>query len=116
VGVLVLILFAVPMAERKNAERRHKSAANPAAVLRAVIGNASRVSAAGVVRDLPELFYYAGVDVDSYGEFGLPKLAATRGGHWVGDFRSRKISGIFHDQKIYPRGFSPGRTDQAANA
>jgi hypothetical protein len=81
--VVLTLLFAVPMAARKNAERRKKSAANVSAEIREVIGNATRVSAAGLVRDLPELFYYANVDVDNYGEFGLPQLAAAPGGHWV---------------------------------
>jgi 4-amino-4-deoxy-L-arabinose transferase-like glycosyltransferase len=82
-GIALLLLFALPMAERKNAERRRKSAMVPAAKLREVIGNAARVSAAGVVRDMPELFYYAGVDVDSYGEFGLSNLVANASGHWI---------------------------------
>jgi 4-amino-4-deoxy-L-arabinose transferase-like glycosyltransferase len=81
--ILLILVFAVPMAVRKNAERRKKSAANVSAEIRSVIGNATRVSAAGLVRDLPELFYYANVDVDNYGEFGLPQLAAAGGGHWV---------------------------------
>jgi len=78
-AVLLLLLFAIPMAARKNAERQRKSAANGAVQLRAVIGNATRVSAAGLVRDLPELFYYAKVDVDSYSVTGLPELVAQRG-------------------------------------
>jgi 4-amino-4-deoxy-L-arabinose transferase-like glycosyltransferase len=81
--VVLILLFAIPMAARKNAERRRKSAANVSGEIRSIIGNASRVSAAGLVRDLPELFYYANVDVDNYGEFGLPQLANARGGHWV---------------------------------
>jgi 4-amino-4-deoxy-L-arabinose transferase-like glycosyltransferase len=110
VVVLLLILFAIPMAERKNAERRRKSAKNPAVKLREVIGNASRVSAAGVVRDLPELFYYAGVNVDSYGEFGLPQLAATRGGHWVVISENEKYPAYSTIKKYIPHAFPRGIT------
>jgi hypothetical protein len=108
--VVLLLLLAVPMGERKNAERRRKSAKNPAVVLRAVIGNAPRVSAAGVVRDLPELFYYAGVDVDAYGEFGLPQLAAVRGGHWVVISENEKYPAYSTIKKYIPGAFPRGIT------
>jgi 4-amino-4-deoxy-L-arabinose transferase-like glycosyltransferase len=108
--VLLLVLFAIPMAERKNAERRRKSAKNPAVVLRQLIGNSARVSAAGVVRDLPELFYYANVDVDSYGEFGLPQLAAARGGHWVVISENEKYPAYSTIKKYIPGAFPRGIT------
>lgn len=83
VMVVLLLLVALPMAQRKNLQRQLKSAKNGSLQLRAIIGNSRRVSAAGLVKDLPELFYYAHVDVDSYSRSGLAKLAAARGGHWV---------------------------------
>jgi 4-amino-4-deoxy-L-arabinose transferase-like glycosyltransferase len=83
VTVLLVMLLAMPMGERKNVERRKKSASNASAALRQVIGNSPRVLAAGMVRDMPEVFFYANVDAQSFGEFGLLKLAETRGGHWV---------------------------------
>jgi 4-amino-4-deoxy-L-arabinose transferase-like glycosyltransferase len=106
--VIMLLLFALPMAARKNAERRRKSAANASTALRAAIGNATRVSAAGVVRDLPELFYYAKVDVDSYGEFGLPQLVAVRGGHWVVISENEKYPAYSTIMKYIPGAFPRG--------
>jgi len=106
--VILLLLFAIPMAARKNAERRTKSAKTPAAKLREVIGSASRVSAAGVVRDLPELFYYAHVDVDSYGEFGLPKLVATARGHWVVISENESYPAYSTIMKYIPKAFPQG--------
>jgi 4-amino-4-deoxy-L-arabinose transferase-like glycosyltransferase len=108
--VVLLLLLAVVMGERKNAERRRKSSANAAAQLRGVIGDASRVSAAGVVRDLPELFYYAGVDVDSYGEFGLPRLCAARGGHWVVISENERYPAYSTIKKYIPGAFPRGIT------
>jgi 4-amino-4-deoxy-L-arabinose transferase-like glycosyltransferase len=108
--VVLLLLLAIPMGERKNAERRRKSAKNPAVVLRQVIGNAPRVSAAGVVRDLPELFYYADVDVDAYGELGLPQLAAARGGHWVVISENEKYPAYSTINKNIPGAFPKGIT------
>jgi 4-amino-4-deoxy-L-arabinose transferase-like glycosyltransferase len=106
----LLVLLAIPMAERKNAERRRKSSATAATQLRGIIGTASRVSAAGVVRDLPELFYYAGVDVDSYGEFGLPKLCAARGGHWVVISENERYPAYSTIRKYIPAAFPRGIT------
>ena len=108
--VILLLLFAIPMAARKNIERRTKSARTPAARLREVIGDAARVSAAGVVRDLPELFYYAHVDVDSYGEFGLPKLVATARGHWVVISENESYSAYSTIVKFIPKAFPRGVT------
>ncbi len=102
VVVVLLLLFSLPMAARKNAEKRRKSAANASATLRKAIGNAGEVSAAGVVRDLPELFYYAHVKVKSYGEFGLPQLAAERGGHWVVISENEKYPAYSTIQKYIP--------------
>jgi 4-amino-4-deoxy-L-arabinose transferase-like glycosyltransferase len=104
--VILLICFAMTMGERKNAERRKKSAKNPAVVLRQVIGDAKIVSAGGLVRDLPELFYYTGVDVHAYGEFGLPKLADSRGGCWVvvSENENQQASAII--KKYITRGFT----------
>jgi 4-amino-4-deoxy-L-arabinose transferase-like glycosyltransferase len=107
VVVVLLLLFAFPMAARKNAERQRKSAKNPAAQLRSIIGNSPRVSAAGVVRDLPELFYYAGVDVDSYGEFGLPRLVQHRG-HWVVISQGEKYPAYTTILKYIPKAFPRG--------
>jgi 4-amino-4-deoxy-L-arabinose transferase-like glycosyltransferase len=110
VGVVaLLLLFALPMAARKNAERIRKSAKAPAAKLREDIGDARVVLAAGVVRDLPELFYYAGVDVDAYGEFGLPQLAAVRGGHWVVLSENEKYPAYSTIQKYIPGALSKVR-------
>jgi 4-amino-4-deoxy-L-arabinose transferase-like glycosyltransferase len=108
--VVLLLLFALPMAARKNTERRKKSAANASMALRYAIGSAKRVSAAGVVRDLPELFYYANVDVDSYGEFGLPKLAATARGHWVVISENEKYPAYSTITKYIPGAFPRGVT------
>jgi hypothetical protein len=109
VMVVLLVLFAFPMAARKNAERQRKSAKNPAAQLRSIIGDSPRVSAAGVVRDLPELFYYAGVDVDSYGEFGLPQLVQHRG-HWVVISQGEKYPAYSTILKYIPSAFPRGVT------
>jgi hypothetical protein len=75
-----------------------------------VIGDATRVSASGVVRDLPELFYYAGVDVDSYGEIGLPRLVAARGGHWVVISEGEKYPAYSTIKKYIPGAFPRGIT------
>jgi hypothetical protein len=105
VVVLLLVLFSLPMGERKNAERRKKSASNASGTLRMVIGNSPQVLAAGVVRDLPELFYYANVDAESYGEFGLLKLAATGGGHWV-VLEEKELNPIVKQIRgAFPKGF-----------
>jgi len=109
VVVVLILLFAFPMAARKNAERQRKSAKNPAAQLRAIIGDSPRVSAAGVVRDLPELFYYAGVDVDSYGEYGLPQLVQHRG-HWVVISQGEKYPAYSTIMKYIPNAFPRGIT------
>jgi 4-amino-4-deoxy-L-arabinose transferase-like glycosyltransferase len=104
--VILLVCFSMTMGERKNAERRKKSAKNPAMILRQLIGDAKIVSAAGLVRDLPELFYYTDVDVHAYGEFGLPKLADSRGGRWVvvSENENQQASAII--KKYITRGFT----------
>ena len=80
-GVVVAVL-AVPLADRKNLERQRRSTVRLAADLRAITGGQA-VSVASENWDVPELFYYAGVPVHSYGEGGLARLAAEPGGHWV---------------------------------
>jgi hypothetical protein len=51
--------------------------------LRADLGDDPHVSTAAVVRDFPQVFYYAGVDVDAFGEHGLSKLVAAPGQRWI---------------------------------
>ena len=81
---LLILLMGVPMADRKNAERRRTSAASGAAAeLRRLVGSDATVSVASMNRDLPDLFYYAGVHVDAYGEQHLSNLCARAGGQWV---------------------------------
>jgi 4-amino-4-deoxy-L-arabinose transferase-like glycosyltransferase len=106
---ILLLLFAVPMAARKNLERQHKSAKTPAEQLRSIIGSATRVSASGVVRDLPELFYYANVEVDAYGEFGLPQLLQHRG-HWIVVSQGEKYPAYSTILKYIPNAFPRGVT------
>ena len=82
-AIVLLLLLAIPMAERKNAERKKKSAKNVASQIRSIMGHATRIADAGVTRDMPELFYYSGLSVDAYGENGLATLAANCRGEWV---------------------------------
>jgi MFS family permease len=108
-SILLLLLFAIPMAARKNLERQHKSAKTPAQQLRSILGNVPRVSASGVVRDLPELFYYANVDVDAYGEYGLPQLVQHRG-HWIVVSQGEKHPAYSTILKYIPNAFPRGIT------
>ena len=80
-GVVVATL-AVPLADRKNLERQQRSTVRLAVELRAIVGSGP-VEVASENWDVPELFYYAGVPVKSYGESGLAELAAAPGGRWV---------------------------------
>ncbi|HSV16171.1 MAG TPA: hypothetical protein VLI90_18055 [Tepidisphaeraceae bacterium] len=80
---VVILLLTVPLSDRKNIERRRKSAQSTAQQLRSIVGDGTTVGVGSMVRDMPELFYYAGVQVHAYGEFGLPALAADAGARWV---------------------------------
>jgi hypothetical protein len=80
-GVIVALL-AVPLGDRKNLERQRRSTLNVAAQLRAIVGG-NPVAVASENRDTPELFYYAGVPVEAFGERGLASLAAKPGKRWV---------------------------------
>jgi 4-amino-4-deoxy-L-arabinose transferase-like glycosyltransferase len=83
-GILVLIvLLSVPVGDRKNIERRDYSAKNAAMELRDFIGAGSTIGVCSMVRDQPELFYYAGVKVQAFGEQKQSALAAAPGGRWV---------------------------------
>ena len=79
---LVVALVAVPLADRKNLERQRRSTRGVAVQLRAIVGDGP-VCVASENRDVPELFYYAGVPVRAFGESGLAALAAAPGGRWV---------------------------------
>ncbi len=81
VGLLVMAL-AVPLVDRKNVERQRRSTRNAAAQLRAIVGDGA-VAVASENRNTPELFFYAGVPVEAFGERGLAKLAAKPGGRWA---------------------------------
>ena len=67
----------------KNAERTRFSGRAVGHELRADLGGDSHVAACAVVRDLPQVFYYAGVSVDAFGEHGLDALAAAPGERWI---------------------------------
>jgi 4-amino-4-deoxy-L-arabinose transferase-like glycosyltransferase len=77
------VLLGIPFAVMKNAERTRYSGRAVGAELRAIVGNGAVLSAAAVVRDLPQVFYYAGVSVESFGEHGVGGLAATAGPRWI---------------------------------
>ena len=79
---VVVVMLAVPLADRKNLERQQRSTVRLAAELRAIVGDGP-VTVASENWDVPELFHYAGVPVVSYGEAGLAKLAAAPGSRWV---------------------------------
>ncbi len=83
----LIALLAVPMAMRKNMERRKKSAANTARQLHdLVMADSSRLTPVGVasmIRDMPELFYYAHIPVQAFGEQHLADLAASAAPRWV---------------------------------
>jgi hypothetical protein len=80
---LVIILLAIPLGDRKNIERQRKSAQRAAPQLRELVGNGGNIAVASMVRDMPELFYYSGINVRAFGEKGLPALASAPGGRWV---------------------------------
>jgi hypothetical protein len=80
--IVVIFCLAVPLGERKNLERRKKSARAAAEQLRQIV-HGQPIGIVSMNRDMPELFYYAGLPVTAYGERGLDKLARVPGGHWV---------------------------------
>jgi 4-amino-4-deoxy-L-arabinose transferase-like glycosyltransferase len=79
----LIVLLGVPFAQWKNAERMRYSGRAVGVELRADLGDDPHVSTAAVVRDFPQVFYYAGVDVDAFGEHGLSKLVAAPGQRWI---------------------------------
>ena len=79
----LVVLLGIPFAQWKNAERMRYSGRAVGIELRGYLGNDPRVSTAAVVRDLPQVFFYAGVNVDAFGEKGLDKLAAAPGRRWI---------------------------------
>ncbi len=79
---LIVATVAVPLVDRKNLERQRRSTRNAAAQLRSIVGGGP-VAVASENRDTPELFFYAGVPVQAFGERGLAKLAAAPGPRWV---------------------------------
>ena len=105
----VVVLLAVPMGDRKNVERQTRSARAAATQLRAIVGDGP-VAVASMNRDMPELMYYADVQVKAYGERGLAKLAAEPGGRWA----IVTQSGLFPEYKTltaqvpgaFPRGLT----------
>ena len=80
---VLTVLLGVPLAMMKNAQRTRFSGRTVGLELRRVLGDEPQVSAAAVVRDLPQIFYYAGARVESFGEHGVAKLAAAPGPRWV---------------------------------
>jgi 4-amino-4-deoxy-L-arabinose transferase-like glycosyltransferase len=83
IAAILIVLCGIPFAEMKNAERTRYSGRVIGAELRAVVGDEPRVSTAMVNRDLPQVFYYAGVSVEAFGEMRIDRLAAAPGERWV---------------------------------
>ena len=80
-GVIVAAV-AVPLVDRKNIERQTRSTRNAAAQLRSIVGDGP-VAVASENRNTPELFFYANVEVEAFGERGLARLAEKPGGRWA---------------------------------
>jgi 4-amino-4-deoxy-L-arabinose transferase-like glycosyltransferase len=107
---VVILLLAVPLSDRKNIERRRKSAQSTAQQLRGIVGDGTSVGVGSMVRDMPELFYYAGVQVHAYGEFGLPALAADPSGRWVVLSQNPMFPELSTLQEQVPNAFPRGVT------
>jgi hypothetical protein len=83
IAAILIVLCGIPFAEMKNAERTRYSGRVIGAELRAAVGDEPRVRTAMVNRDLPQVFYYAGVSVEAFGEMRIDRLAAAPGERWV---------------------------------
>jgi 4-amino-4-deoxy-L-arabinose transferase-like glycosyltransferase len=79
----LIVLLGVPFAQWKNAERMRYSGRAIGMELRADLGTDPHISTAALVRDFPQVFYYADVSVETFGEHGLSKLAAAPGQRWI---------------------------------
>jgi hypothetical protein len=80
---LMIVLLGIPFAEMKNAERTQFSGRAAGQELRRAMGESATVSVAGIIRDLPQILYYADVPVRAFGEKGLDDLAAAPGARWA---------------------------------
>jgi hypothetical protein len=66
-GLVAMILLAGPLyGMREGADREHRSAAKFAAIVRGKVSAGETVTTGHLVLDQPEIFYYAGVNVESY--------------------------------------------------
>ena len=66
-GVIAMILLAGPLyGMREAADREHRSAAKFAAIVRSRVPPGQTLTTGHLVLDQPEIFYYAGVNVESY--------------------------------------------------
>ena len=83
VSMLLTAAISIPFAEMKNAERTRFSGRAVGQELRQDLGDDPRLSACSVVRDLPQVFYYADVPVEAFGEGGIEAMAAAPGERWV---------------------------------
>jgi len=80
---LMIVLVGIPFAEMKNAERTHFSGRAAGVELRQLLPADTQVSIASLNRDLPQIFYYAGVPVKAFGEKRLADLVTAPGNRWV---------------------------------
>jgi hypothetical protein len=80
--MLVVLALSVPVADRKIQDRQASSARAAAALLLSHVPPDSRITAAQMLRDKPELFYYAGLPIDArFHVMDDPTLLA--GPRWV---------------------------------
>ncbi len=79
----MLTLLTVPFASMKNAQRTFLSGREAAIRVREIVGADQHVSTAALLRDFPQVFYYANVPVDPFGEHGWQRLADAPGPRWI---------------------------------
>ncbi len=82
-GIVAMVLLLVfPVASYMNEVRRARSMYGAGLALREIIGDTRRVTAGNWVLNSPELFWYAGVDVDVRRE-GLSRPRDLRSPSWL---------------------------------
>ncbi len=79
----LIVLLGIPFAQWKNAERMRYSGRAVGLQLRGDLKTDPHISTAALVRDFPQVFYYADISVETFGEHGLNKLLAAPGRRWI---------------------------------
>jgi len=85
VGVCLFVsvaLLAPSFAIQDAADAQRRSGITAAAKLREIVGDGATVTAGAILRYQPELFHYAGVNVETFGE-DLPDSPHLPGERWV---------------------------------